>query len=1323
MAEVLLNILECLSSRVDVKRGVARFCGRLGVGLLPLFTLCSVMGFSQSFPVQVIPQATPPPPIYLSDYADASTLNGPLRVQLILNDFEVANREIRLRAYFEGGNISFRSNDVVVGADQLFLEGGIPLVLTHTELAPYFRLENLSGISPTVYGQAIPEGAYQFCFEVYDVLTGNRLSQKSCVTTVVFQNEPPFLISPRNGTNVEEFNPQNIVFQWTPRHINVTNVDYELSIVEIWDTQVDPQQAFLSSVPVFQTTTSATTYVYGPADPLLLSGKNYAWRIQAKAKQGIEEIGLFENQGYSEIYSFSYSGGCDLPLGIEHEVKGSTNANIFWDDFSTDVPEYAIRYRKAGPSGSPSGGGNGSSPGGGDRAENEWFLNRTTSNQTTIWDLTAGTTYEYQVSKTCTITESDWSPVERFTTFIADDEASVYECGITPDFSLSNRNPLPSIAPGETFVAGDFPIRILEVSGSNGRFTGKGYATIPYLNSIRVGVEFTNVLLNTDKQLAEGTVKTVYDPSLGNILDVDDAIDTVQEIINSLSDLLAGIKGVNNSFENYTGTEEEIEEIDNEIDSFGSEIDNILNDPTIPESTKTRVDNLYQTGGQNFDSYAEEPGGPNADGYFEASGGSFGELEKEVEDIKENQDALNKLAQAMLSLDGQAFLKCGSCGGDSGSTTPIDGEGSFYINSLENLGSYLRCIVGERTNDENNPVELARSSYSGYSEDTETTELQEKLAAFINFKDEFLVVAQTPLNLVECQVDLTFLEEHCSGGSEVSEAEIAVVTEELNGCLDSNISTTDVATALRLLNGHIRANQNVEFERSGQIYRLDAAGNPELVADALSDEAINSGDFTDSGIDLKIRVRFNEDGVLQYSALGIKNSIENQDGKQFDVRELSDRIRTHSNRLFLDYSVTDITKTLGASNFRFDSDDYPDGKKLEINKDVSFFKYFSELGGITTTFIQTTKIEEDVYNDTPKTGQVLRGPPVLTGTVEGAAKEVTEITSMVIMVYDVATDAKIRQETVNGFIAIKDKVIDNPSSLYPLVKEVVVEEITGLTPDELAALDVDTGEGQHNTSKTSIRTVASILAGGKFLSELPDITLSLALKLARAKAAEKFKSFDDVSGSMSKKLDELGDLKNTFLDDFADASDDVIEQIARNPDLVDGWKLLDEAEVDPSVRKKIDALTDPDAAIDAIQQSPKAKPTWPEIQALFKRGNDFNAKGRLEYEYNEINLSDGKRLDSYIPGEEIVSRKATTLSQIQTSTFEGYLKELTTKYQKGKTIRSNKYQDAPGAIDGQQLSGDYYLEIPTSNKSFFESSQILQDLARQYDVKIKYLDE
>ncbi len=482
-----------------------------------LYTLYSLLATAQSFPVQVIPQAAPPAPIYFSDYANASTVNSPLRVQIILNDFTIQSREIRLKTYFQGNGISFQSNDIVVGATPLFLEGGTPLVLTNVELAPYFDFSNITGIAPNVYGQPIPEGAYQFCFEVIDVLTGGRLSNRTCATTVVFQNNPPFLVLPRNKTNVAEANPQNIIFQWTPRSINVTNVEYELSLVEIWDTQIDPQAAFLSSPPVFQTTTAATTYVYGPADPLLLSGKKYAWRVQAKAKQGTEEIGLFKNEGYSEIFSFSYATSCELPIEVSHEVKGSTNTNIFWNDFSTDIPEFTVRYRQK------------------NIADAEWFLAKTTTNNLTLWDLKAGTTYEYQLNKNCGITQSDWSIAKEFTTALEFEDESVLDCGVSPDINLTNMEPLANINVGAKFKAGDFPVEITEVSGSNGKFTGKGIVSLPYLENIKVFVEFTNILINTDAELAEGTVVTVYDPTWKNILDVDVVIDVAEDIIDEFT--------------------------------------------------------------------------------------------------------------------------------------------------------------------------------------------------------------------------------------------------------------------------------------------------------------------------------------------------------------------------------------------------------------------------------------------------------------------------------------------------------------------------------------------------------------------------------------------------------------------------------------------------------------------------------------------------------------------------------------------------------------------------------------------------------------------
>lgn len=216
----------------------------------------------------------------------------------------------------------------------------------------------------------------------------------------------------------------------------------------------------------------------------------------------------------------------------------------------------------------------------------------------------------------------------------------------------------------------------------------------------------------------------------------------------------------------------------------------------------------------------------------------------------------------------------------------------------------------------------------------------------------------------------------------------------------------------------------------------------------------------------------------------------------------------------------------------------------------------------------------------------------------------------------------------------------------------------------------------------------------------------------------------------STKLDEIKktipeELKEDFKEDFEGT--EAGEILERNPDLANEWlKLKDSTNAHLSADADVlEALGDAqkigidgvDALADAAEVVGKTKPTWPELMALFKRGNDFNEKARDLYEYNEIVLKNGKRLDSYIPGEAIISRKATTLSEIKLSTFEGYLKELTTKYKKGEELNSSKLPK------GETLEGEYKLEIPSSNKDFYESSAAMKELAEKYNVEVIFLDE
>jgi hypothetical protein len=238
-------------------------------------------------------------------------------------------------------------------------------------------------------------------------------------------------------------------------------------------------------------------------------------------------------------------------------------------------------------------------------------------------------------------------------------------------------------------------------------------------------------------------------------------------------------------------------------------------------------------------------------------------------------------------------------------------------------------------------------------------------------------------------------------------------------------------------------------------------------------------------------------------------------------------------------------------------------------------------------------------------------------------------------------------------------------------------------------------------------------------------------------ALTKGKKATDKAGNIMEVLQKLSqDVKDKMVTLTTKQRDEILRDLGSSPellqkmtaDMVDSWKYLDDVGVDASIRKNVDALTDLDAVEEAIQVTQKAKPTWAEIQVFFKRGNDFNKKALSKYTYNEIVLEGigekaGKRLDSYIPGKEIISRKATTLSNIQPTTFNGYLDELITKYPVGSVLNSSKLPK------GTKLSGDYFLEIPLSNKSFFESSvefqKVLSDFntLKKVDIKIKYLAE
>jgi hypothetical protein len=110
-------------------------------------------------------------------------------------------------------------------------------------------------------------------------------------------------------------------------------------------------------------------------------------------------------------------------------------------------------------------------------------------------------------------------------------------------------------------------------------------------------------------------------------------------------------------------------------------------------------------------------------------------------------------------------------------------------------------------------------------------------------------------------------------------------------------------------------------------------------------------------------------------------------------------------------------------------------------------------------------------------------------------------------------------------------------------------------------------------------------------------------------------------------------------------------------------------------------------------------PKW--LQKIMK-GNYFNFIREQYYKriggFSEIVLSNGKRLDSYIPGKEIISRKFTQLADITTDTAKKYIDEITKKYKPGTEIKNTKRNGDVISKGGNKLDGEMILEIPPQKK-------------------------
>jgi TANFOR domain-containing protein len=493
--------------------------------------LLSLKGAAQIFPVQATTQLARPYSLYLSDYtapgSDRITLN------IFLTDPARTDLNVRLRLRIEGQGIRIETKQEYI-APPLTLNGGIPLQLISADLAAYFEPRNLNftGITQREYEQrgSLPEGLYQFCFEVYEYNRNVKISNTGCATAWLILNDPPIINLPRENEKVRIQSPQQVVFQWTPRHTGSPNsaftTEYDFKLVEVWPSTRNPNDAILTSRPIYEATTSSTTLIYGAAETALEPGRRYAFQVKARSIAGVTELNLFKNNGKSQVSTFVFGDACLPPQNILADAAGPTRFTVKWDA-GTNQTAYNLRYRLASTPSLPERGTGGE----------VWYTTNSLNPDIEIKSLTGNTRYEYQVSATCGSLESAFSPIATITT--KSSPLIAYSCGVPLDpFNLDPAQLIDALKVGDVVQTGDFDVKLTKVTGGGGTFSGEGVIEVAYFNRAKVQAEFTGIQVNKDLRMVSGSMNVTGAGVEVIPSELMDAMDKITEALDFLDKAL-----------------------------------------------------------------------------------------------------------------------------------------------------------------------------------------------------------------------------------------------------------------------------------------------------------------------------------------------------------------------------------------------------------------------------------------------------------------------------------------------------------------------------------------------------------------------------------------------------------------------------------------------------------------------------------------------------------------------------------------------------------------------------------------------------------------
>ncbi|MDR3183939.1 MAG: hypothetical protein LBT49_00825 [Prevotellaceae bacterium] len=482
--------------------------------------LCS--GFAQTYPIYVTPALAPPYSLRLSDYS--MTGSQQLTVSIMVSDASISNLPVRLRIRIEGSAGVAVETAPNLTTMPLFLNGGQTTLLFGTDLADYFNVDNLifTGYSKEQYlrTRQLPEGFYRFTVDVLHYGTNRVVSNHGMATAWIALGKPPVLKIPDHGAEVGQILGMPLTFSWLPSNVGVpaAGVHYTFELWELRIPGIDPN-VIAASMPAFHTVQQPhTTLVVQPAELFLEQGLRYAWRVTAADPMGQVP---FEQDGHSEVRTFTYQAHCDTATGFVVEQQ-STRGTLRWEagvnhtSFNVELRNPATGYSRQ---------------------------SQTFDSQVAYSDLDFGTTYRLRVQAVCNGDPQHVSAYSAWYTLsvpeLKIDSTSCPDCHCgdsPPKASVTNLTLRTDLHPGDTIsnAAGStrFIIKTAEAQ-SDGVYKGQFWYWAE-IWKVKILCAYWDLSVNTDNVVVNMDYESVSDSTL--LIDVGAA----KNYLDSLADMVTG---------------------------------------------------------------------------------------------------------------------------------------------------------------------------------------------------------------------------------------------------------------------------------------------------------------------------------------------------------------------------------------------------------------------------------------------------------------------------------------------------------------------------------------------------------------------------------------------------------------------------------------------------------------------------------------------------------------------------------------------------------------------------------------------------------------